>query len=135
MLVTAPPSVPANTTLWYSGTPQLLDDPRDVFGLHAKPVPVVDRDHGRPAAAAETFDRAERERPVFRSPSGCDAELTLECLEYLLRAGESTRDVRADLDVRPADRLEVVLVVEGGDRQAVRGREVERVGDLADRIR
>src|SRR6185295_8212148 len=128
MLVTAPPSVPANTTLWYSGTTQLLDDSRDVVGLHAQAVPVVDRDHRRPAAAAETFDRAQRERPVVRGRSGCDAELTLECLEYLLCAREPTRDVRADFDMRPADRLEVELVVEGRDRQAVRGREVERFG-------
>ena len=41
----------------------------------------------------------------------------------------------AHLPVRAADRLEVVLVVEGRDRQAVRGREVECAGDLADRVR
>ena len=69
-----------------SGTAQLLDDPRDVVGLHAQPVPVVDRDDGRPAASAEALDRAERERAVLGGGSRRDAELALECLEYLLRA-------------------------------------------------
>ena len=78
--------------------------------------------------------------PSVNAPSSevepaADAELALERLDHLLRPGEPARDVRADLDARPPDGLEVVLVVEGRDREAVRGREVERVGDLADRVR
>ncbi len=62
--------VPAKTMLGYSGTAQLLDDPGNVVRLHAQPVAVVDRDHRRPAAAAEALDRAERERAVVRGRAG-----------------------------------------------------------------
>ena len=44
------------------------------------------------------------------------------------------RDVRAHLDEVLADRCEVELVVERRDRLAVRGRHVERVGDLAQHV-
>ena len=64
-----------------------------------------------------------------------DAELALERLDHLLRARERARDVRADLDHASPDGLEVELVVEGRDRHAVGGRELERVRDLADRVR
>ena len=64
-----------------------------------------------------------------------DAELALERLEHLLRADERARDVRADLDQVPADGLEVEHVVERRDRLAVRRRQVERVGHLAERLR
>ena len=70
MSVTAPPSVvPAKTMLGYSGT-ELLDDPGNVLGLHAQAMAVVDRDHGRPATAAEALDGAERERAVVRGRAG-----------------------------------------------------------------
>src|SRR5262249_30165502 len=46
-----------------------------------------------------------------------------------------TGEVRADLDQRSPDRLEVKLLVERGDRLTVGGREVERVGHLAQRLR
>ena len=102
--------------------------------LHAQPVPVVDGHDGRPAAAAQALDRPERVLAVLARRAGRHAELALERLEHLLRAGERAGDVRAHLDHAPPDGLEVVLVVEGRDREAVGGRELERVGDLADRV-
>src|SRR5216110_3163383 len=120
MLVTAPPFVPAKTISGYSGIPELLDDSRHVAGADAQPVAVVDRDHRCPAAAAEALDRAEDESAVLGRGASGDSEFALERLHDLLRAGERAGDVRAYLDPRAADRLEVVLVVEGGDRAAVR---------------
>src|SRR4029077_17460024 len=98
MSVRSPPSVPAKTMDGYSGIAQLLDDPGHVVRLHPQPVPVVDRDDGRPAAAAEALDRPERELAVVRGGAGRDPELPLERLEHLLRARERAGDVRADLD-------------------------------------
>src|SRR6185312_11318447 len=121
MSVTAPPSVPAKTISRYSGTPELLDDPGHVVGLNAQTVPIVDRDDSRPAAAAEALDRPERELAVLRRRARRDSELALERLEHLLRARETAGHVGAHLDARPAARLEVVLVVERGDREAVGG--------------
>src|SRR6202035_3592033 len=50
------------------------------------------------------------------------------------RSDERAGEVRADLDEVPADRLEVVHVVEGRDRVAVGGRQVEGVRGFADRL-
>ena len=66
--------------------------------------------------------------------AGAQAELALERLDDLLRAREPAGDVRADLDDVLADGLEPEHVVERRDREAVRGRQVERVGDLAERL-
>src|SRR4029079_1023623 len=129
-----PSVVPAKTMLGCSAT-ELLDDPGDVLRLHAQPVPVVDGDHRCPAAAPEALDRPERVRAILGGRAGGDAELALERLDDLLRPGEPARDVRAHLDVGSPDGLEVVLVVERRDGEAVRGRELERVGDLADGVR
>src|SRR5207253_2395352 len=49
-------------------------------------------------------------------------------------ADERAWEIRADLDHVPADGLEVVHVIEAGDRLAVRGRQVERLGNLAQRL-
>ncbi len=114
---------------------QLLDDPGHVVGLHAEPMAVVDRDDRRPAAAAEALDGPEREGAVLGGRARLDAELALEVLEHLLCAGKRARDVRADLDQGAARRLEPILVVEGRDREAVRRGQIERVGDLAERLR
>src|SRR6478672_6309815 len=110
MLVTAPPFVPAKTISGYSGIgSQLLDDPGHVGCTDAQPVAVVDGDHGRPAAPAEAFDCAQREPAVLGRRAGGDSELPLERLDHLLRSGERAGDVRAHLDVRAADGLEVIL--------------------------
>ena len=72
-------------------------------------VAVVDRDDGRPAAAAEALDGAQRDLAVRARLAGLAAELALERLDDLLRADERARDVRADLDEVLADRREVEL--------------------------
>ena len=59
---------------------------------------------------------------------------TLERLDDLLRADDCARDVRAHLDEMLADRCQVELVVERGDRVHVRRRLVECVGYLADHV-
>src|SRR5689334_9244238 len=92
---------------------------------------VVHSDDGCPAAAAEALHGAERDAAVLGRPADADAELTLERLQYLLRAGDGARDVRADLDRVPAHGLGVEHVVEGRDREAVRGGEIESIRDLA----
>src|SRR5207237_1527587 len=48
----------------------------------------------------------------------------------LLRAHMISRDISSNLDHVPPHRLQVEHVVEGRDRLAVRGREVERLADL-----
>ena len=111
---------------------QLGHDARHVVGLHVQPVAVVDRDDRRPAAAAEALDRAQRELVVRLARR--DAELALERLDHLLGALEPAGDVRADLDHVLADGLEPEHVVERRDREAVGGRQVERVGDVAERL-
>ena len=61
-----------------------------------------------------------------------DAELLLERLETSCAPTSAhERFVQTSTSV-PSDGLEVEHVVEGRDRLAVRGREVERVGDLAE---
>ena len=72
--------------------------------------------------------------PSSGRPARAHAELRLERLEDLLRADERTGDVRADLDELTADGLEVEHVVEARDAFAVRGRQVERVGDVAESL-
>ena len=113
---------------------ELLHERRDVVGLDGLAVAAVDDDDRRVAAAAGALDRPERDLAVLRRLARRDAELLLERLDDALRADERAREVRADLDDVPPDRLEVVHVVERGDRLAVRGRQVERVGDLAQRL-
>src|SRR5205809_3614247 len=114
---------------------QLLHDREHVVGLHVRAVVMVDRDDRRPAAAAETLDRPQRDLAVARGLARADAELLLEALEHLLSTDESARDVRANLDHVPADRREVEHVVEGRDRLAECGCRAERLCALAQRLR
>ena len=116
-------------------TAQLLHDRRHVVRLHVRggsgrrprrPSPSRSR---RGTRSSRSVDLA-----VLGRLAGAAAELVLERLEHALRADERARDVRADLDDVLADRLEVEHVVEGRDRLAVGGRQVERVGDLAERL-
>src|SRR5581483_9826507 len=127
----APPRTISST--WLRAT-ELLDDLRHVVGLHVGAVVVVDRDDRPPAAAAEALDRAQRRGAVGARLAGPAAELALERLDHLLRAHDGAGDVRADLDQVLADRREVELVVERRDRLAERGRDLERVCDLAERL-
>src|SRR5512142_139152 len=55
-----------------------LHDRRHVLRLDELPVAVVDRDHGRVAAAAEALDGAEGHVAVRGRLARCDAELRLE---------------------------------------------------------
>ena len=103
-------------------------------GCTLQAVVPVDRDDRPPAAAAEALDRPQRRLPSSVVSPASAAELVLEGLEHGLRAVERARDVRADLDHVLADRLEVELVVERRDCVAVGRRQLERVGDLAERI-
>src|SRR5580765_6211810 len=131
-LVRSRSSVPARRTL--SAGTELPHDRGDVPGLHAVAVAVVD-DHDRCVPApAGALDRAERDLAVLGRLARVHAELLLERLDDALRADERAREVRAHLDEVLADRSQVVHVVEGRDRVAVPGREVERVRDLADRV-
>src|SRR5439155_24922442 len=131
-LVRSRSSVPAITIKRCSlATAELLADRGHVRGLHVRPVVMVDRDDGGPAAAAEAFDRAQRHLAVVGGLPRPDAELLLEALEHLLRADECARDVRAHLDHVPAGRREVKHVVERRDRLAERRRRTERIGALA----
>src|SRR6476661_2310441 len=109
---------------------ELLDDCGDVVRSDELAVAAVDGYDGRVAAAAEALDGAERDLTVLGRVTRCDTERRLERVDDALRARERARQVRADLDeVRP-DGLEVEHVVERRDRLAVRGRHLERVGDL-----
>src|SRR5438105_3910352 len=129
-------SAPASTIGRSSGiATQLLDDRADVRSLDALPVAVVDGDDRRPAAAAEALDRAQRHRPVLRRLARAHAELRLERLQHALRALEAAADVRADLDHVPPDGLQVVHVVEGRDRLAVRRGQAQGVPDLVEGLR
>ena len=65
---------------------------------------------------------------------GPQAQLALERLDDLLGPVQTAGDVRADLDHVLADGLEPEHVVERRDREAVRGCQVERVGDVAERL-
>src|ERR1700693_4302307 len=96
---------------------------------------MVDDDDRRVSAAARALDRTQRHLAVLAPLPDSNAELALECLHDLLRAHELTRDVRADLDDVLADRREVVHVIEGRNRLDVSRCEVERVGDLPERLR
>ena len=113
---------------------ELLDDRRHVLGSNRLAIAVVDGHDGGPAAAAGALDRAQRHLAVVGRLAGADAELRLERLQHLLGADERAGDVRADLDQVLPDRLQMVHVVEGRDRHAVRGRLVERLRDLAERL-
>ena len=104
------------------------------MAIHAQVMLVVHCDNGCPATSAQALDRSQRDVPVLRGLADRDAELALEGLDDVLRARERARDVRADLDDVPADGLGVEHVVEGRDRMAVRGCQLERVGRLAERL-
>src|SRR4249919_1899522 len=130
-------SAPAKTICRRSGIDGLLElghDLRHVARRDAKPMAIVDRHDRRPAATSEAFDGAEREATVRGRRARLRAELALECLQYLLRSTERAGDVRAHLDERAPDRLEPELVVERRDREAVRGSEIERFGDVPKRL-
>src|SRR5437588_2521026 len=117
------------------GIAQLLDDSGHVLGAHRLAVAVVDDDDRPPPAAAGALDRPQRHGAVLRRLAGPYAELLLERLQHLLRADERARDVGAELDEVPAHRLQVEHVVEGRDRLAVRGREVERLAHFLEGLR
>src|SRR6266540_2284540 len=114
---------------------ELLDQRGNVLGRDRLPVAPVDDDHRRVAAAAGALDRPERHLAVLRRLARGHAQRVLERLDDALRADQRTREVRADLDRVPPDRLQVVHVVERRDRLAVRGRQVECVRNLAQRLR
>src|SRR5215211_142807 len=118
-----------------SAATHLLDEPGDVLGLRRLPVPVVDDHDRRVAAAAGALDEPERHLAVIRGLAGWDPELLFEGVDDVLRPNEGAGEVGAHLDDVPSDRLEVVHVVEGGDRLDLGRREVHRVGDLAQRLR
>src|SRR5438105_39387 len=99
--------------------------------MHGLAVAVVDDDDGRAPTAARALDRSQRDRAVLARLARRDPELRLERLDDALRADERARQIRAYLDDVPADRREVVHVVEARNSLAVRGREVERVRDFA----
>src|SRR4051812_39481557 len=96
---------------------------------------VVDRDHRRPAAAADALDRAQRELAVCGGLARRDAELALEGVEHRLRAPQPAADVRADLDELSPGGRQVEHVVEGRDRFDVRGGQVERVAHFGKSLR
>src|ERR671919_761179 len=127
-------SVPAVRSVCLLVATKVLDETGDVLGSHRLVVAVVDHDHGRPTAAARALDRAKRDLAILGRLARAHAQLRRERLEHGLRAGERARQIRADLDEVPADGLEVVHVVEGGDRLAVGGRLVHGVRDLAQRL-
>src|SRR5437868_5770857 len=127
-------SAPART-ISLTGIAQLLDDSGHVLGAHRLAVAVVDDDDRPPPAAAGALDRPQRDEAVLARLARPDAELLLEGLHHLLRAHERARDVRADLDDVPAHRLQVEHVVEGRDRLAVRGRELERLAHFLEGLR
>src|SRR6266540_1258007 len=114
---------------------ELLDQRGNVLGRDRLPVAPVDDGHRRVAAAAGALDRPERHLAVLRRLARGHGQLVLERLDDALRADQRTREVRADLDRVPPDRLQVVHVVERRDRLAVRGRQVECVRNLAQRLR
>src|SRR2546423_2034490 len=122
-------SAPART-ISLTGIAQLLDDSGHVLGAHRLAVAVVDDDHRAPPAAARALDRPQRDEAVLARLARPDAELLLERLHNLLRPDERARDVGADLDDVPAHRLQVEHVVEGRDRLAVRGRQIQSLPDL-----
>src|SRR6266540_1595610 len=85
---------------------KLLCDRGHVLRLHVRLVTVVDRDDGRPAAAAEALDRPQGyEAVVARLPCG-DAELALKPLEDLLRRQRR----RAPVGVALLELLHLVVV-------------------------
>src|SRR5436309_15490280 len=118
-----------------SATLELLDERRHVLGPDRLSIAAVDCDDRSPAAAAGALDRSEGEGAVVGRLAGLDPELGLERLEHLLRPDERAGHIRADLDDRPPDGLEMEHVVERRDGLAVRGRVAERVGDLTERLR
>src|ERR1700751_6049712 len=119
-LVRSRSSVPARG-IDLRGT-HVLDDPRHVVGRDELPVAVVDGHDRGVAAAAEALDGAERDLAVLGRLARRDAELGLEGVDDLLRAGERAREVRADLDRVPPVRRQVEHVVEGRNRAAGGGR-------------
>src|SRR5919197_5043669 len=127
-------SAPART-ISLIGIAQLLDDSGHVLGAHRLAVAVVDDDDRPPPAAARALDRPQRDETAVARLARPDAELLLERLHHLLCAYQSARDVGADLDEVPPDGLQVEHVVEGRDRLAVRGREIERLAHLLERLR
>src|SRR6266571_698012 len=124
-------SAPARTS---SLAIELLHDPRHVLGLRRLAVAVIHDDDRRVAATAGALDRPQRDLAVLARLARRHAELSLERVDDPLRADERTRDTGADLDQVLAHRREVVHVVEGGDGLHVRRSEVERLGDLAQRV-
>src|SRR5581483_1133758 len=117
-----------------SSATDLLDDRLRVLGPDVVTVPGVHGDHRRVAAPAEALDGAERDLAVLGRLAGLHAERGLERLDHALSADERTGQVRADLDHVPPDGLQVEHVVERRDRLAVRGRQLERLGHLAERL-
>jgi hypothetical protein len=96
---------------------------------------MVEHDDGRIATAACALDRTQRDLAILARLAGLDPELLRERVHDLLRPDERARHVRADLDHVLADGRQVVHVVEGRDRLHVRRRQVERFGDLDERLR
>src|SRR5205823_3794351 len=127
-------AAPSATRTTVSAIPQLLHDARHVGRRHRLAVAMVDGDDRRRRAAAEALDGAQRDLPVAGRLARMHAELALERLEHRLRVHEAATDVRADLDHVLADGLEMEHVVEARDAHAVRGRQVERIRDLLERL-
>src|SRR5215211_6081188 len=117
-----------------SAATHLLDETGHVLGPRRLAVPVVDDDDRRVAAAAGALDQAEADLAVVGGLARRDPELLFEGVDDLLRADEGAREVRADLDEVPADRLEVVHVVERRHSLDLGGRNVHGVGDLTQRL-
>ena len=97
-------------------------------------VVVVDHHHRRRVARAQALEVDVGAAAVRRDLVLADAELLVQHLHDLLGAAELAREVGADADAVPADRLLVVEVVEGDDAVDLGHRQVELGGDGRDRL-
>ena len=106
----------------------LLREDRHLLELDRPDVDAVDAGHRRDVAGAEALEVADVDVGVL-------GHLVLDRVEQLVAAAQRARDVRADVDAVAADGPRVELVVEGGDRDDVPGREPHDRRDLRDRQR
>src|SRR5690606_2094800 len=108
------------------GSVQRIEDLIDLLRREVLVVDVIDHHHRRADARGETLLLAlQIEAAVGRALAGLDAELALDVRDDLVRAAQHARDIRADRDLVPSNRLRLEHRVERRDLVHLNRRQIQ----------
>jgi len=107
---------------------EIVDDLLHVFRFQVLVIFVVNLNHGRVDAGAETFYFVQSEHAVFRRFSFLDAQFLLKNLHDAIRIAEPAWSGAAKLHVEFSNRIAIKHGVEGRDFVDANARHIQHIG-------